>query len=179
MTRKRNTMKASELNGLFIYHDQKKGTIFYDIFTGRAFIITSSDVQKYLVYTSMLPISILLSFSVLSIFKTGFLFAILLFLVLFITTEIYFRITYFYRLPELENWKPQKKNLFAYLQENYSIRRLLLLVLMLLLLSGLIFLYANHMQMTGFNLYSSYLIAILCLAAALFILAAVLLKKKN
>ena len=179
MTRKRNIMKASELNGLFIYHDQKKGTIFYDIFTKRAFIITSSDVQKYLVYTSMLPISILLSFSLLSIFKTGFLFAILLFLVLFITSEVYFRKTYFYRLPELENWKPQKKSLIAYLQENYSVRRLLLLVLMLLLLCGLIVLYAQNRQMTGINLYASYLIAFLCLAAALFIILAILLKKRN
>ena len=43
---KNNITKASDLSGLFIYQDPKKGTVYYDILTKKGYVLTSSDVKK-------------------------------------------------------------------------------------------------------------------------------------
>ena len=180
MTRKRNAMKASELNGLFIYHDQKKGTIFYDIFTKRAFIITSSDVQKYLVYTSMLPVCILVSFGIMSVFSMGLSDMVILFIALLILTEALFRFFFFYRLPEVKNWKPgEKMNFISYLEDNYSTSRLTLLVVLLIALVLVIPLYTYVEEMKGLEFYLNYLIALVAAALAVIVIIALIRKKRS
>ena len=54
----------NDLIGFRTYGFKEDAPSGYDIFTKRAFIITTSDVQKYLVYTSMFPACILISFGV-------------------------------------------------------------------------------------------------------------------
>ncbi len=180
MTRKRNTVKASELNGLFIYHDQKKGTIFYDIFTRRAFIITSSDVQKYLVYSSMLPACILISFGVMSLFSLSLADMAILFVALMILSESLFRFIFFYKLPEVKNWKPEKREgLVSYLENNYSVARLTLLTVLLLALAAVVPLYTYIEEMKGIEYYFNYMIAIAALVFAVIVIIALIRKKRN
>ena len=173
-------MKASELNGLFIYHDQKKGTIFYDIFTGRAFIITSSDVQKYLVYTSMLPACILISFGVMSLFSMKLSDMLILFIALMILSETLFRFFFFYKLPEVKNWKPaEKTDLISYLENNYSSPRLIVLTLLLIALALVIPLYTYVEKMEGIERFLNYFIALAALVFALISIIALVRKKRN
>ncbi|MBQ1534220.1 MAG: hypothetical protein IIZ64_05345 [Erysipelotrichaceae bacterium] len=180
MTRKRNAMKASELNGLFIYHDQKKGTIFYDIFTKRAFIITSSDVQKYLVYTSMFPACILISFGVMSLLSLSLVDMIIMFIALMILTESLFRFFFFYKLPEVKNWKPEKREtVVSYLENNYSSARLTVLTVLLLALAAVIPLYTYIEEMKGIEYYLNYLIAAVALVFAVIVIIALVRKKRN
>ena len=180
MTRKRNAMKASELNGLFIYHDQKKGTIFYDIFTKRAFIITTSDVQKYLVYTSMFPACILISFGVMSLLSLNLVDMMIMFIALMILSESLFRFFFFYKLPEVKNWKPEKKEtVVSYLENNYSSARLTLLTVLLIALAAVIPLYTYIEEMKGIEYYLNYLIAAIALVFALIVIIALVRKKRN
>ena len=180
MTRKRNAMKASELNGLFIYHDQKKGTIFYDIFTKRAFIITTSDVQKYLVYTSMFPACILISFGVMSLLTLNLVDMMIMFIALMILSESLFRFFFFYKLPEVKNWKPEKKEtVVSYLENNYSSARLTLLTVLLIALAAVIPLYTYIEEMKGIEYYLNYLIAAIALVFALIVIIALVRKKRN
>ncbi|MBQ6125539.1 MAG: hypothetical protein IJI77_00730 [Erysipelotrichaceae bacterium] len=180
MTRKRNAMKASELNGLFIYHDQKKGTIFYDIFTKRAFIITTSDVQKYLVYTSMFPACILISFGVMSLLSLNLVDMMIMFIALMILSESLFRFFFFYKLPEVKNWKPEKKEtVVSYLENNYSSARLTLLTVLLIALAAVIPLYTYIEEMKGIEYYLNYLIAAIALVFAVIVIIALVRKKRN
>ena len=173
-------MKASELNGLFIYHDQKKGTIFYDIFTKRAFIITSSDVQKYLVYTSMFPVCILISFGVMSLLSLSLVDMIIMFIALMILTESLFRFFFFYKLPEVKNWKPEKREtVVSYLENNYSSARLTVLTVLLLALAAVIPLYTYIEEMKGIEYYLNYLIAAVALVFAVIVIIALVRKKRN
>ena len=173
-------MKASELNGLFIYHDQKKGTIFYDIFTKRAFIITSSDVQKYLVYTSMFPACILISFGVMSLLSLSLVDMIIMFIALMILTESLFRFFFFYKLPEVKNWKPEKREtVVSYLENNYSSARLTVLTVLLLALAAVIPLYTYIEEIKGIEYYLNYLIAAVALVFAVIVIIALVRKKRN
>ena len=173
-------MKASELNGLFIYHDQKKGTIFYDIFTKRAFIITSSDVQKYLVYSSMLPVCILVSFGLMSILSLGLADMVILFIALMILSETIFRFFFFYKLPEVKNWKPDEKgNIISFLENNYSSARLTLLIVLLLALAAVIPLYTYVEGMKGIEFYLNYLIAAAAIVLAVMVIIALVRQKRK
>ncbi len=173
-------MKASELNVLFIYHDQKKGTIFYDIFTKRAFIITTSDVQKYLVYTSMFPACILISFGVMSLLSLNLVDMMIMFIALMILSESLFRFFFFYKLPEVKNWKPEKKEtVVSYLENNYSSARLTLLTVLLIALAAVIPLYTYIEEMKGIEYYLNYLIAAIALIFALIVIIALVRKKRN
>ncbi|MBQ1287199.1 MAG: hypothetical protein IIY22_01440, partial [Erysipelotrichaceae bacterium] len=58
---KRRIIKASDLSGIFIYQDPKKGTIYYDILSRKGYILTSSDVSTYTIYTAMLPLCLVLA----------------------------------------------------------------------------------------------------------------------
>ena len=180
MTRKRNTLKASELNGLFIYHDHKKGTLFYDIFTRRAFIITSSDVQKYLVYSSMFPVCILVSFAMMSLFSLSMVDMAIVFISLLIISEALFRFFFFYKLPEVKNWKPEKRgSIISYLESNYSSTRLILLIVLLLALAAVIPLYGYVEQLKGAEFYLNCLISAGALAFAIITAIALIRKKRN
>ena len=102
-------IKAKDLTGLSIYQDPKRGTIFYDIFTKKGYILTSGDVKTYTIYTSMLPLCFIVAFAAMSLFKLDYIAALVIFLVLYAGVMVLFRIKFFYTLPEAEGFKPIKR----------------------------------------------------------------------
>ena len=172
-------LRASELKGLFINQDPKKGTVYYDILSRRAFILTSSDVPTYMLYTSMLPVCILVAFLFMSLFRLDYIYGLIIFLVSYLIAMILFRIFFFYKLIEVENYTPENKgNIVSFLAENYSTKRLLILTLLLVLLTVVIPLNVQLQKMEGINKYGSYVAcAITGIGTILSILA--MLKQKN
>ena len=175
----KNNLKPKDLVGLFIYQDPKKGTIFYDILTRRSFIITNSDVKTYMIYSSMFYFCILAAFGIMSLFSLGFVDALIIFVVLYILSMLAFRFFYFYKLTEAENYTPPKRDdIITSMAKNYSVQRLSLLIVLLLLLSVMMPLYAKNIQMTGINLYGSYVLSGLTVIGAIISLLA-LIKARN
>ena len=177
---KRRIIKANDLTGLFIYQDPKRCTIFYDIITRKGYIITSSDVKTYTIYSAMLPLAIIVAFLIGSLFNLSTLSSFIIFLALFVLYEGAFRIMFFYKLPVAEKWKPVKKeNIIMYLARGYSETRLLILIVMLILLSILMPLYANSEHFSGLNLYVVYGVTIVTFIGAIISIIALITKKKN
>ncbi len=134
-------IQATELNGFTIYQNTKKGTIWYDIFTRKGYIITSQEAGIYMVYTSVLPIAIIVAVFAYNTFDfLNVNAAIILGVVLYIAGLVGFRLFYFYRLPEAKNWERPKTNIIDTLVEKYSKLRLqLLLIISLLIIAAGIF----------------------------------------
>lgn len=177
---KRRIIKASDLSGLFIYRDPKRGTIFYDIFSRKGYILTSSDVNTYTLYTAMFPLCIVIALLCVQLFHLDYLAAGLIFLALYIIAAAYFRFTFFYKLPVAERWKPVKKeNIFVYMARGYSKQRLIVLIGLLLALSILMPLYANIEHYEGANLYGAYLIAAATLVGMIITIISLVLKIRN
>ena len=65
----RNQRKASELRGLSIYQDPKKGTIYYDWLTKKGYQLTSSDVGTYSLSQAFLPVAIVLAYGLYRFFS--------------------------------------------------------------------------------------------------------------
>ena len=176
----RSVLKASDLSGLFIYQDKRRGTVYYDIFSRKGYILTSSDVKTYLLYTAMLPICIIVAFIITSAANMTYVSAFFIFIAMYLLAAIIFRITFFYKLPEATNWRPAKKeNIFLSLARTYSKQRLIVLIILLLLLTIIMPIYAKMEGFTGINFYLTYFISALTAIAAIITFIALIMKSKN
>ena len=179
MTR-RNDIKASELSGLFIYQDPKKGTIFYDILTRKGYVLTSKDVKKYVLYTSLFPISVLVSIFVMSTFKLSFVQTALVFAGIYLIGAIYARFMFFYKLPVADKWKPFKKeSIVSQLANNYSSTRLIILLILLLLLTVMMPIYPSVTEMNTLNQYACYILSGVTAVFAILTIMALIKQKRN
>lgn len=177
---KNSISKASDLNGLFIYQDPKKGTVYYDIFSKKGYVLTSSDVKKYVLYSSSLFIGLVAAALAYALFNTGIVPAALIFVVVYVILEIIFRVSFLYKLPKAENWKPFKKDsIFVAIAKMYSTTRLAILIGLLILITILMPVYANMAQMDNVNKYGSYIIAAATGIYAIINIIALIQKKQN
>ncbi|MBQ6335108.1 MAG: hypothetical protein IJI46_08585 [Erysipelotrichaceae bacterium] len=176
----RRIIKARDLAGIFIYQDPKQGTIFYDIFSRKGYILTSSDVKTYSLYTTIFPLSIIVAFGAMSLFNLNYLVTAIVFALAYLLGALAFRFMFFYKLPEAKNWKPVKKeSIFLYLARGYSVTRLVILICLLIALSILMPIYANVSGYQGINLYGSYLVGAAALLGAIITIISLILKLKN
>lgn len=176
----RKILKARDLTGLSIYQDPKRGTIFYDIFTKKGYILTSSDVKTYTIYTSMLPLCFIVSFAATSFFSLSYTAGAIIFLVLFIAVLVLFRVKFFYTLPEATDWKPVKReNIFVWMAMNFSKNRLIILIFLLIALTILMPLYSKMENFTGFTLYGGYAVSVVTFIGAIISIISLIVKIKN
>ena len=176
----RKIIKASDLSGMYIYQDPKRGTIFYDIITRKGYILTSSDVKTYTIFTAMLPLCLVLALGMLSLFPNNYVIPVICFLVMFITYQVLFRILFFYKLPVAENWHTLKReNIFISMARNFSKPRLLLLIGMLTVLSILMPIYTKMQNLSGINLYASYIVEALTVIVDFISIIALSVKIRN
>ncbi len=177
---KRRIIKASDLSGIFIYQDPKKGTIYYDILSRKGYILTSSDVSTYTIYTAMLPLCLVLALMCVQLFHVNYLAAGIIFLALYLIAAMWFRFTFFYKLPVAQRFKPVKKeNVFLYMARGYSKQRLLILIFLLLALSILMPFYARQEHFEGINLYAAYLLAAATFVGFIITTVSLIIKNKN
>ncbi|MBR3265388.1 MAG: hypothetical protein IKI61_05460 [Erysipelotrichaceae bacterium] len=176
----RKIIKASDLSGMYIYQDPKRGTIFYDIITRKGYILTSSDVKTYTIFTAMLPLCLVLALGMLSLFPNNYVIPVICFLVMFITYQVLFRVLFFYKLPVAEKWHPLKReNIFISMARNFSKPRLLLLIGMLTVLSILMPIYTKMQNLSGINLYASYIVEALTVIVDFISIIALSVKIRN
>lgn len=176
----RKIIKASDLSGMYIYQDPKRGTIFYDIITRKGYILTSSDVKTYTIFTAMLPLCLVLALGMLSLFPNNYVIPVICFLVMFITYQVLFRALFFYKLPVAEKWHPLKReNIFISMARNFSKPRLLLLIGMLTVLSILMPIYTKMQNLSGINLYASYIVEALTVIVDFISIIALSVKIRN
>ena len=175
-----NIPKAKDLSGLSIYQDPKKGTIFYDFFTGRSFLISNSDVKTYMLSTMILPVCVLLTFLIKSFISLNLVKSILLFIVLFVIAEILFRVLFVYKLTEIEDYRPPKKEgIINFMAANYSRTRLIVLLILLLLLTIMMPLYAHVSNFQGGDLYVTYAVSLAAIAGMVLSILAIIRQSKK
>lgn len=172
--------KASDLNGLFIYHDPKKGTVYRDPVTKRAYIITNSDVKGYVVYSTMLTLSVVAAFALMSLFSLGYVQTLLILLALLLIVMGVYRAVYLPKLLELDSWNPVKRDdIVTGMAKRYTQTALIALAVMFLILTFMIPAYARMTQMDDLNRYASYAIAAFTGIAGIVSAWAAVIRKKN
>lgn len=173
--------KIQDLNGANIYHDPKHGTVYYDPFTKRAFNLTSSDLQKCLIYTAILPVAVLIALALVTFMNVDLILSIAIGIGVYVLSEILFRVCYFYKLPEIDNYKPIKKedSYIVSFAKKYSPQRLIVLAILMVLIAVCTFIYGKVDNAAGYALYGGYALSICCLGVSIFSLIALTIRKKN
>ena len=177
---KNNLSKASDLNGMFIYQDPKKGTVYYDILRKKGYVLTSSDVKSYVLYSSASSVALVAAVFAYMLFSFNILTSFLVFLGVYIIMSLLFRFNFLYKLPEADNWKPYKKDsIFVSIGKSYSNTRLTILIILLILITILMPLYAHMANMDQTNTIASYIVSVLTGVYAIINVIALIKKKRD
>lgn len=123
-------IKASELQGLDIYQDPKKGTLIYDIFSRNAYHLTTSDISTYTLSKAILPVSILLIY-IINLISKNMALSIILGIAIYAILQIVYRFAWLYKLPCEKNYKrPGGNNFIENLASRYSKPQIVALVVL-------------------------------------------------
>ena len=109
----RNQRKASELRGLSIYQDPKKGTIYYDWLTRKGYQLTSSDVGTYSLSQSFLPVAIVLAYGLYRFFSMDIKNAIIGGIIGYLVMKLIYRFAFLNKLPFIRAIIPNADNATA------------------------------------------------------------------
>lgn len=161
MNKQANNNKQ-EINGIFIYHDPKKGCVYYDIIKKNGYILSRSDYQTYSRFATLKLLSIFSIFLFIELLHVEIWEATLIGLALFVAIEVIFRTSFIYKLPKIEKYKPIKKDkLYEVFAEKLSLSRLIITTTMALTASILIVVYASLQEYEGLNKIITYVLAMI------------------
>lgn len=170
--------KATDLKGLFIYHDEHHGTVYYDLITRNGYILTSRDVKGYTLSVSFIPLTAVVFYFCLH-FKLNTIISVLIALGFYILLQAIYRITFLYKLPCVENYNIKKrKSLSENLMKNYSKQRLIVLVIFLVLLVGTMVAYILTSGFTGILVYALWAVTCATFIFLLIVISALIKKNK-
>lgn len=178
MTNRMPNSKNNEPSGLFIYHDPKYGTVYYDIFKRNGYVLTKSDYPSYSKFSILKIICLISIFLFVEFFEMDIWKAAVIGIFLYICMEVISRVTFVYKLPVINNYKPIKKEMpYQAMAKNMSKLKIVITSLIALTTTILIVIYANMQKFEGINLYTTYLLALIM--AFLFICGLIAFVIKN
>lgn len=133
----RGNIKTTDLTGLFLYQEKKR-TVYYDIFTKNGYIINNAEARTYMLwstrYSTLLLIGCLIFYA-----TNNLLLSILTPIAGIGIAEFVFRKAFLYKLPEIKNYKrPEKAGYIDETAEKESYFRIILLILSGFLLAFII-----------------------------------------
>lgn len=175
---KRKQVKASELKGIGIYQDPKKGTIIYDWLTKKGYQITTSDVGTYTVSKAFFPIGIITFYLFHNMIGVKTLTSLIIAVAIYIALKIIYRIKFLNNLPAIENYKrPGGSNIFDNAAAQYTKKSMIVVIVMSIALIILSIIYIKTTQLDTIELIGFILLTLA--AILLFIYFVIALIKKN
>ena len=131
----------SAVNNMFIYHDNKNRSIYWDVFTKKGYQLSNGDVGKLMLDKGSLPIAVILGYALIS-FSVKPLLAILISLGLYIVCKVLWRVLFLYKCPVCKDFKRgDNKSRIIEFVDKYSVLRLYALIALCVVLIG-VMLYA-------------------------------------
>ena len=168
---------SKNIVGPFIYKDNKNGIIYYDIFSKKGYIINNKNVDKYQTYFTSIIIFVLMVFFVMVYGIVNFMFGIGLILAGLLVAHIALRHSYLSKLSFIENYTPiNKNNIFTYISNNFSIKKILLMIFISSILAILIYFCAIRYEYLSNQYLSNMLIFIICILFILLLIVGLIIK---
>ena len=170
------TIKTTDLRGLFIYQEKKR-TVYYDIFNKSGYILNNAEIKNYLMYSGRYSGMALVG--CLLYYMTGNVpLAVGVAVAGLIILEIVFRKAFLHKLPEIRNYeRPEKQKYVDYVAENESLTRMgLILLATVLLVAVLIYNIMTGVYKDQLSVIISYLV--IAGAAVFFVLNVIAVFKK-
>jgi len=174
----KQTKKASDLKGLNIYQDPKKGTVLYDFITKKGYQLTTSDVGKYSLSQAFLPVAVVLTYGLYSFGNLNMRASIIISIIAYILMRLIYRFKFLNNLPYIENYQlPDNGNIFINASKKYSKLRLIALMVLALALTVLTIIYLLTSNLSGIEYYG--VIALVVISILLLVFATITLIIQN
>lgn len=130
-------IRSADLNGINLYQEKKR-TVYYDIFTKNGYIINNAEARTYLLFSARYALAALVGCLVYYI-NNNLVVCLAVGLAVLVVLEVLFRKTYLYKLPEIKNYqRPKKAGYIAETAEKESYLRIVLLIICGVLLALMI-----------------------------------------
>ena len=176
----RKNRKASELKGIGVYQDPKKGTILYDFLTKKGYQITTSDVPNYTISKSFLPVAVIIFYILYVMIKLDFVKSIVIAVVSYVVMRILYRVKFLNKLPYIENYvRPDSEGLLTRTARDYSYMRLNLLSIMSFAIVILSIIYIKTTELETIKYYGFLLLTLAAVLMFIFSTTAFIIKRKN
>lgn len=176
----RQNNNNQELNGFFIYHDPKKGCVYYDVITKNGYVLSKSDYQSFSKFSFLKLLCVVSIYLLVELLGIELWESALIGIGLFIAIEIIFRKTFIYQMPKIEKYKPIKKDrLYESMAKNMSVVRLIITTIIALITAVLIVIYAEIEKFVGFNRIVSYAMALVIFTMFVNGIIAIIYKNKE
>ena len=151
------SFRAKDMEGIFIYHDQKNRTIYYNPVLKKAYQLHDEDVGKYILLSNRWVMTAIIVLLIYYSFSIRFSIALLIGLVFLAVTTVYFYWRFIPSLPILNRFEREKRpNLLKRNAAALSSTRLLFTTVFGILLIILIFYNLSISKYTGLVLYANY-----------------------
>lgn len=176
----KNNRKVTDLKGLNIYHDPKKGTILYDYLTKKGYQLTTSDIGKYSLSQAFLPVAVVLVYFLYNFVKLDMTRSIILSLIAYVIMRAAYRIFFLNKLPFIPNYKrPDGGKFLDNVTNNYSKLRLIIIAVLAFILIVVTVLFIILNKPTGAAKIGMYLLTLASIALFVFAIIAIIAKEKK
>ncbi|MBQ3296004.1 MAG: hypothetical protein IJH00_05965 [Erysipelotrichaceae bacterium] len=178
MAKKKREYDPKELNGMSIYHDEKR-TVYAPFFTKKAYIITEKNVNDYIVYIQGYLIALLV-FSLSYIITKNFLLSLALGLLFIASTIAVFYFSFIRKAAVIENYNKKEKDTFIVRQAKFLERKnIITIIICAPLLAFMIMLNSYINNFNGAMFYFSVFIAAVAVLYGLLHVYALIYKNKH
>ncbi|MBR0462367.1 MAG: hypothetical protein IJJ00_06620 [Erysipelotrichaceae bacterium] len=161
-----NRNENSNLSGLFIYKNKFNQNVHYDFFTKKAYIISKADEKKYGLFTSRLPLSIIISAMLILVLNVNTYIGIAAGIACYVFMTILFHKSFLENLVVDNKFvKYKRENIFVAVAKDMAIGRIIILIAVSIMIIALAIVNIKTNEMTSQQLLGQYL---LMLFAAVF-----------
>ena len=178
MTNKKKYISPSQLNGISVYHEQKR-TVYSPFFSSRGYVISENNIKEYISYVQSYLIAIIILLVSYIIYRKFWISALLSLAFMASTIFIFYR-NFLSKANVIEEYRKPDKDSFVQRQANSMKEKDIWTIIVcspLLSLSILIHSWLNHYE--GFMFYMMVFIAAVSLMYGILHIFVLIRKKKN
>ena len=178
MAKNKRISDPKDLNGLSIYHDEKR-TVYSPFFTKKGYIITEKNINEYVSYIQGYLMALLV-FAVAYIFTQNMLLSLLLAAMFIISTIAVFYMNFIRKANVIENYTKKERDNFIVRQAKGLDRKNIITIIICSPLLAIMFMVNSYINgFTGVSFYFSVLIALVALAYGILHIYVLIYKNKN
>lgn len=173
-------LSPGQLNGFFIFHDEKNRAIYSGPFMKEGYIIASGDIKEFLIYNSRFIIGLVVGIFLYALLPDKGIIAIICGALVYVVATLLFRFSFLKKLSKVKHFvKPHKDSYFVSLAKSQSYLMITFFILMCEFAGALFFYNAKANNYTGFYLYANIVLAVLACLLGLSCISSLIIKKKN
>ena len=178
MAKNKRLNDPSELNGLSIYHDEKR-TVYSPFFTKKAYIITEKNISEYISYIQGYLMALLV-FAVAYIFTGNLILSVVFGLLFMISTIVVFYIRFIKKAGVIDDYtKKERDNFIVRQAKGLDRKNIITIIICSPLLAIMLMLNSYINGFTGVTLYFSGFVALVALLYGILHIYILIYKNNN